>query len=91
MRHRKWISALDLEKWADQSDAQTRPPELIRRLMHATVDPSNLEHVSFSGGKETHRPDYDGETKVRSGRGNAKAPDGVVDCILVVSRAICKN
>lgn len=77
MRHRKWISALDLDKWADRSDAKTRLPELIRRLIHATVDPSDIEHVSFSGGEETHRPGYDGETKVRPRRGNAKLPDGV--------------
>lgn len=75
MRHRKWISAQQLDRWADSNDAKSRLPELIRHLVHATIEPADLEHVDFPAGEETHRPGYDGVTKAR--RGNAKVPDGI--------------
>jgi hypothetical protein len=75
VRHRKWIAAQDIDRWADTNDAKSRLPELIRRLVHATVELAELEHVDFPAGEETHRPGYDGVTK--AGRGNAKVPDGI--------------
>jgi hypothetical protein len=75
MRHRKWVSAQQLDRWAETNDARLRLPELLRRLVHGTVEPSDIEHVDFPAGEETHRPGYDGVTKLR--RGNAKVPDGI--------------
>src|SRR5437773_9007565 len=75
MRQPKWITALELDRWAETNDAKTRLPELLRRLIHASVDPSDLEHINFPGGEETHRPGYDGETKCECG--DAKVPAGI--------------
>ena len=75
MRNYKWVSALDLNRWADKDEAKRLLPELIRRLVHATVDSKDLEHVNFPGSEETHRPGYDGETKVNAS--NSKVPLGL--------------
>ena len=75
MRHLKSISAHELDLWANTTDARARLPELIRRLVHATIEPSQIEHINFPGGEETQRPGYDGETKVTTG--NAKVPTGI--------------
>lgn len=75
MRHAKWISAYELDLWANSLDARSRLPELVRRLVHATVPAVHIEHLNFPGGEETHRPGYDGETKVKEG--NAKVPVGI--------------
>lgn len=75
MRHRRWISAQELDRWADTNDAKARLPELIRRLVHATVEPSDLELIDFPAGEETHRPGYDGVTQTT--RGNAWVPQGI--------------
>ena len=63
MQHRKWISAQDIDRWADTIDARSRLPELVRRLAHATVEPSDFRHVDFNAGEETQRPGYDGTTE----------------------------
>ncbi len=77
MRQRQWISALQIEGWAQTEDAKTRLPELIRRLIHATVASRDLEHIDFPAGEQTQRPDFDGVTKVKIGRGNAMVPDQI--------------
>ncbi len=75
MRYFKWVSAIQLDRWADTNDAKSRLPELLRRLVHGTLEPSDLEHVDFPSGEETHRPGYDGVTKAK--HGNAKVPEGI--------------
>lgn len=77
MRHAKWISAYQIDQWADAIEARALLPELIRRLIHATVEHSQIEHIEFAGSEEGHRPGYDGTTKVRAGGGNAKVPEGI--------------
>jgi hypothetical protein len=57
MRHNKWISAHELDLWANTTDARGRLPELIRRLVHATVDKDDIEHINFPGMEEAQRPD----------------------------------
>ena len=74
MRQRKWVSAVQLNRWADSNDSKSRLPELIRRLVHGTVEPADIEFLDFPAGEETHRPGYDGVTKIK--RGNAKVPVG---------------
>lgn len=75
MQQAKLIKASELANWADSTDARALLPELVRRLVHATVSASELEHVNFPGGEEVHRPGYDGETRVKTG--NAWVPDGL--------------
>lgn len=33
----KWVNATDLNSWADRLDSRSRLPEVVRRLIHATV------------------------------------------------------
>lgn len=75
MKHSKLIRANDLASWADSTDARALLPELMRRLVHATIPAPSLEHVNFPGGEEVHRPGYDGETRAKIG--NAWVPDGL--------------
>jgi hypothetical protein len=35
----RWVTATDLEQWADSHDAQESLPELVARLIDATVGP----------------------------------------------------
>jgi hypothetical protein len=62
MRHCKWISALDLNRWAQTNGARPLLPELMRRLAYASVPQGDLKHITFSGGDEGQRPGYDGIT-----------------------------
>src|SRR5579862_5128108 len=75
MRQFKWVSAVELNRWADTVQARLLLPRLIRLLINATVEKSEIEHLNFPSEEETHRPGYDGETKIK--RGNAKVPDGI--------------
>lgn len=77
MRNVKWISAHQIDQWADAIEARALLPELVRRLIHATVERSQLEHIEFAGSEEGQRPGYDGTTKVRVGGGNAKVPEAI--------------
>ena len=70
----KWVSASDLNRWADSTAAQRKLPLLLRRLVHGTLSSSDIEHINFPADEETHRPGYDGETKSKIG--NAKVPQG---------------
>lgn len=76
MRHLKWIKALQLNRWAAEAEAKGMLPEVVRRLVHATLPAHALQHIDFPGGEETQRPGYDGVTRVKAGAGNAKIPDG---------------
>lgn len=75
MRERKrhlWTTAVDLERWADRLDSRSRFPQLIRRLIHATVD--TVEFVDFPAGEGVGRPGWDGI--IRTQKGNAFVPSG---------------
>ena len=34
----RWVNSTDLDAWADRLDSRSRMPEVIRRLIHATVE-----------------------------------------------------
>jgi len=73
-RHRNWITALDLEtRWAGRRDAQSRLPQVIRRLISATTN--SIERVHFPAGKDVQRPGWDGV--VETSAGNAFVPKGL--------------
>lgn len=85
----RWIRAQELDRWASSNDARVYLPELMRRLVHATIDSSDLEHIDFPAGEETHRPGYDGETKTQ--RGNAWVPQGIAYWELSTEAAVTRK
>ncbi len=55
--HSGWVTALDLERWADSLDARATLPELVRRLVRAKVKDRRVE---FPSGDQVQRPGWDG-------------------------------
>jgi hypothetical protein len=68
-----WIDANDLDRWADRLDAQARLPQVIRRLVHATVE--HPHRVDFPAGESVQRSGWDGI--VEAVEGNAFVPPGL--------------
>jgi hypothetical protein len=75
MRSPKWIRAQELDNWARTPQAKLLLPELVRRLVRATVPTQNLEKFDFPSEGETQRPGYDGTTLVTTG--TPFVPEGV--------------
>lgn len=75
MRCPIWIRAQDLDRWAATSQAKTTLPELLRRLVFATVPREHLQKVDFPAGAEVQRPGYDGTTA--STQCTAFVPEGI--------------
>lgn len=69
----RWLGGTDLAHWADRRDSQERMPELIRRLVHATV--SQLERIEFRAGEGVQLAGWDGI--VQTPQGNAYVPSGL--------------
>ncbi|GGI27850.1 XRE family transcriptional regulator [Bradyrhizobium guangdongense] len=69
----RWIEAQDLAAWAGTRDGQEGLPELISRLILATVGPS--AQFRFPAGDSIVFPGWDGICNVATGKGNV--PDGV--------------
>lgn len=67
--------AADLIAWAGRLDARARLPELVRRLVHATLGPSEIVSINMPSAEAIQLPGVDGRTVVRSG--NAFVPSGV--------------
>src|SRR2546428_362791 len=74
MRHKNWITALKLEQWADLLPARAVLPQLLRRLVHATLNTSSIQRAEFPSGEGIQRHGIDGTTEVTAG--NAKVPVG---------------
>ncbi len=72
-RYGAWTKATDLELWADYLDARAQLPQLVRRLIHATVD--SIQHIEFPAGEGVQRPGWDGIVETVSG--NAFVPSGL--------------
>ncbi len=53
-----WIDATDLVQWADRRESQHLLPEVIRRLVHATVD--RPRQISFPSGESVQTGGWDG-------------------------------
>jgi transcriptional regulator with XRE-family HTH domain len=71
-RRKPYTTAVKLERWADEIGARFALPQLIRRLIHATVD--TVELVDFPAGEGVGRPGWDGI--IRTQKGNAFVPSG---------------
>jgi hypothetical protein len=74
MRHKNLVPSLKLEQWADSLSARALLPQLLRRLVHATLEPSAIKRAQFPSGEGVQRPDEDGLTETTAG--NAKVPVG---------------
>jgi len=74
MRQRTWINALRLEQWAESIAARALLPQLIRRLIHATIGGDVIQCLEFPAGEGIQRPGIDGLSEVRTG--NSKVPSG---------------
>ncbi|MHC5722677.1 MAG: hypothetical protein ACYT04_28910 [Nostoc sp.] len=68
----KWVDATDLIRWADRLDARARLPQLLRLLIHATVQ--QPQRVDFSSGESIQMPGWDGI--VDAPKGNSFVPNG---------------
>jgi hypothetical protein len=68
----KWITALDLSRWADTTGARTALSELVSALIRATA--SDIRSFRFPTGDSAQIPGYDGRLSARGGR--AVIPDG---------------
>lgn len=79
-----WIDATDLNGWANRRDAQARLPQLLRRLIHATVQ--QIRRVGFPSGESVQMGGWDGI--VDAPQGNAFVPDGYSVWELGVNRDI---
>lgn len=66
------FDATDLAHWADRSDCQHQLPDLIRRLVRATVE--NNVPVDFPSGSSVNVGGWDGQITVH--KGNAWVPPG---------------
>ena len=74
VRHRNWVTSLKLEQWAVSLSARALLPQLLRRLVHATLESTAIRRAQFPSGEGVQRPDEDGLTETSSG--NAKVPVG---------------
>lgn len=72
LKRRTWTRAIDLENWAETLDARSRLPQLIRQLVHATIEAP--EYVDFPAEEGVGRRGWDGV--VRTASGNAFVPAG---------------
>lgn len=65
------VDATDLTSWAKRRDAQGMLPQIIRRLVHATVE--RVVRSGFRAGEGVQMPGWDGVVVVEEG--NAFVPD----------------
>lgn len=54
----KWITSTTIKQWADTRSAQGLLPELILRLIRATL--TNTSNIRFSNGDAVHLTGWDG-------------------------------
>lgn len=69
------VSAADIDAWCRRYEARSRLPELLRRLVHETIPPSQLHRNAFDAGGEVQRPGWDGLVEAASG--NQFVPAGM--------------
>lgn len=63
----RWIDPKEINNWADSAQAPSVFPILIRRLIVATTDRSNL--IDFPGGSSVYFPGWDGRINARKASG----------------------
>ncbi len=75
MQSPTWIRAREIDQWADSPQGKVLLPELIGRLVRATVPVGDLSKCDFASEAETHRPGYDGTTV--TDKGTLYVPAGI--------------
>ena len=55
----KLITALDLHRWADKKESEVLMPELVRRLIHSSLD--GIIRLTMPSGDSVSLPGFDGE------------------------------
>ena len=68
----RWVTAQDLRLWAGRLDCEGTLSELVRRLVHATIDAP--ERVAFPSGESVQTGGWDGIVHTPSG--NEYVPEG---------------
>ncbi|ELH4153607.1 helix-turn-helix transcriptional regulator [Salmonella enterica] len=71
----RWINATHLSQWGERRDGQSGIPELLRRLIFATVGPAAKVH--FPSDESVQYPGWDGECKTSLGLGFVPEGDSV--------------
>lgn len=74
MQHKNWTTAIELEKWADKLPARSLLPQLLRRLINATLDAASVRLIQFPSAEGIQRAGIDGLSEATVG--NAKIPAG---------------
>lgn len=63
----RWINATDLSQWGERRDGQASMPELLGRLIYATVGPA--AQIRFPSDDSVHHPGWDGVCLTAEGAG----------------------
>ena len=84
MRCPTWVTAREIDDWAKTTGARDLLPDLIRRLILATIERENLPRINFPAREEVQRPGYDGTTSTNIN--NTHVPEGL--CVWELS---CEN
>jgi len=84
MPHATLINATDLNLWASRREAQSKLPQLLRRLIRATTP--NAKRISFPADEGVQLGGWDGIVEVEAG--NDFVPDGTSGWELGVSRDV---
>lgn len=67
------VNAADIISWADCLDAQSRLPQLLRKLIHAAGVP--IQRIGFPSGEAVQNSGWDGILSVE--KGSAFIPEGI--------------
>src|SRR5260370_42115105 len=62
MRCPTWVTAAEIDDWAKTTGARSALPDLVRRLVLASIERENLQSINFPAYEEVHRSGYDGIT-----------------------------
>lgn len=60
------ITTGEIENWADTIECKYYLPQLIRKLIIATIDFNSIKHLQFSYGEDVNTGGYDGELLTES-------------------------
>ena len=63
----RWVNATHLSQWGERRDGQSGMPELLRRLIYATLGPAAV--VRFPSDESIQYPGWDGVCTVATGSG----------------------
>lgn len=70
-----WTRAIHLTHWADTQDARHQLPNLLRKLVRATIPKEHVKTVNFPSAEQVQRPGLDGLVDVTLG--NQFVPEGI--------------